>query len=442
MFFLLVLYPQILLGQTIPDTIEIYLDPDFSLLPQEATISLDQAAEELNKNSSLKIHVTDYASSQLVRRPQDHIYDSLLVQARFNEIFVYLTKKGVSSSQIDYTLLEIESYDSTPKVCNKNENNQCLLRLFYEKKEKSNVQEQLPYLPKKPNGKISLFFDIANSEVKDEYKDEIKNLAAWLSKQPEDQLKIEAFADKQGTVELNALLTSARAISVYRYLVQLGVNTSNIDLKSFGEAKASPLTKVNEDGKEYNQSDRRVDLIYMEKEKPKQPLVMSPKVEEKNLSSIDFGVYHGLLQGTLKEYLGDFTGLGLLYNQHLQTYDFEKTHMSFSYFGKFALVYSEKDYRGITNKKYMASTVLGSMFGFKKNVSNVEILIPLGLLINFSRVERETKKNFFRFGFSGGVGFRYIFGKKFIRSFVLMQVPNFSEDSLNAEFSLAFGYYL
>lgn len=90
-------------------------------------------------------------------------------------------------------------------------------------------------------GKEGMFkdlqFDFDKYDIKDEYKSELKSIAAWMTKNSGAKLSVEGHCDERGTNEYNLALGDRRAKAVKDHLVSLGVPSSKIETISYGEEK-------------------------------------------------------------------------------------------------------------------------------------------------------------------------------------------------------------
>ena len=82
-----------------------------------------------------------------------------------------------------------------------------------------------------------VLFDFDKYNVKDNYKDELKSIAQWMTEHPSAKLSIEGNTDERGTNEYNLALGDRRAKAVDDYLVSLGVPSSRMETLSYGEEK-------------------------------------------------------------------------------------------------------------------------------------------------------------------------------------------------------------
>jgi len=103
---------------------------------------------------------------------------------------------------------------------------------------------------------LKVLFDFDKAVVKNQYHDEIGNLAEVMKKHPEMKILIEGHTDSVGDAKYNEGLSQRRADAVQKYLVEkFGIDGSRLTAKGYGESRpvASNATK---DGRAQN---RRVE---------------------------------------------------------------------------------------------------------------------------------------------------------------------------------------
>lgn len=107
-----------------------------------------------------------------------------------------------------------------------------------------------------PEISTNIQFKTASSELEQHYKNELDLLAASLRKNPKLSVKLSGYADQRGDSEANLALSEQRALSVKNYLIEQGVQESQLLTQSFGESQL--VSSGNE--VEGNFFDRRVSL--------------------------------------------------------------------------------------------------------------------------------------------------------------------------------------
>jgi len=79
------------------------------------------------------------------------------------------------------------------------------------------------------------FFDYDQNELREDARRALQQDAQWLAKWPSTRVRIDGHCDERGTAEYNLALGDRRAASVKQYLVNLGVRSDRIELRSMGK---------------------------------------------------------------------------------------------------------------------------------------------------------------------------------------------------------------
>ena len=82
-----------------------------------------------------------------------------------------------------------------------------------------------------------VLFDFDKFSLKPESRDNLKELAAWLTKNKDKGVLIEGNCDERGTTEYNLALGERRAKEAMKYLVELGVDAKRIKTISYGKER-------------------------------------------------------------------------------------------------------------------------------------------------------------------------------------------------------------
>jgi peptidoglycan-associated lipoprotein len=82
-----------------------------------------------------------------------------------------------------------------------------------------------------------VYFDYDKFTVRADAEPILSSQAAWLSRYPSVNVRIEGNADERGTREYNLALGARRANSIKDFLVAHGVSASRIETVSFGKEK-------------------------------------------------------------------------------------------------------------------------------------------------------------------------------------------------------------
>jgi OOP family OmpA-OmpF porin len=127
-------------------------------------------------------------------------------------------------------------------------------------------EEPLPPVPAaEPTPEITKYcitldikFDIDKAIVRDEYRDEVGRVAAFMQQYPTTTAVIEGHTDDVASAEYNMELSQKRAESVVNYLVdKFGIDKSRLSARGFG--KTRPVTDDKSDAG--RQKNRRIEAI-------------------------------------------------------------------------------------------------------------------------------------------------------------------------------------
>jgi len=80
-------------------------------------------------------------------------------------------------------------------------------------------------------------FDFDKSSIRDDAKQSLSAVAAYLKNNRNARVQIEGHCDERGTSEYNMALGDRRAESVRKYLASLGVQTGVLSTVSYGKEK-------------------------------------------------------------------------------------------------------------------------------------------------------------------------------------------------------------
>lgn len=105
----------------------------------------------------------------------------------------------------------------------------------------------------------NLFFDSGKWELKEDSFNELDKVSKLLTENPTLRVEISGHTDDIGKNEDNLLLSQKRAQSVVDYLVQHGVNTTNIKAVGYGETK--PISPNDSDTN--RQTNRRIEMLIL-----------------------------------------------------------------------------------------------------------------------------------------------------------------------------------
>ncbi len=98
-------------------------------------------------------------------------------------------------------------------------------------------QELAGLIAQNPNAGMCerIHFDYDKSNVKDEYKECLDNIANFFKSRTNLTLVIEGHCDERGSDEYNMALGERRAIATAQYLIERGLSQSRISTRSMGE---------------------------------------------------------------------------------------------------------------------------------------------------------------------------------------------------------------
>lgn len=104
----------------------------------------------------------------------------------------------------------------------------------------------------------TFYFDFDKSVIKPDAYDSLKAHAKYIQNNPMVEVRMEGHADERGTREYNMALGERRANAVAKFLRVNGVDSSKLEIISYGEEKPVALGK---DEASYALN-RRVELVY------------------------------------------------------------------------------------------------------------------------------------------------------------------------------------
>jgi outer membrane protein OmpA-like peptidoglycan-associated protein len=87
------------------------------------------------------------------------------------------------------------------------------------------------------NKLVKVYFDVAKSDLKQQYYTQLDDILAALKKNPDLSVEISGFASQEGSEEMNRELSNKRAIEVLNYLNHRGIVRRRIIAKGYGATK-------------------------------------------------------------------------------------------------------------------------------------------------------------------------------------------------------------
>jgi len=112
--------------------------------------------------------------------------------------------------------------------------------------------------PNSPLSKRSIFYDLDQFDVKDEYRSLVEAHAKYLRENPNARMMIQGNTDERGSREYNVGLGQRRSDGVKKMLILLGARENQIESVSLGEEKPQS------DGHDETawSKNRRSDILY------------------------------------------------------------------------------------------------------------------------------------------------------------------------------------
>jgi len=112
--------------------------------------------------------------------------------------------------------------------------------------------------PNSPLSKRSIFYDLDQFDVKDEYRSLVEAHAKYLRENPSARMMIQGNTDERGSREYNVGLGQRRSDGVKKMLILLGARENQIESVSLGEEKPQA------DGHDESawSKNRRSDILY------------------------------------------------------------------------------------------------------------------------------------------------------------------------------------
>ncbi len=100
------------------------------------------------------------------------------------------------------------------------------------------ARKKVAELRRKKSIKISnIYYVFDDFSLSEKAKKTLVEDAVWLMNNPQKEVVIEGHCDERGTEEYNIALGERRASSAKRYLINLGVKSSQLSTISYGEEK-------------------------------------------------------------------------------------------------------------------------------------------------------------------------------------------------------------
>jgi peptidoglycan-associated lipoprotein len=112
--------------------------------------------------------------------------------------------------------------------------------------------------PNNPLSKRSIYYDLDQFDIKDEYRSLVETHARYLRDNPSARMMIQGNTDERGSREYNVGLGQRRSDGVKKMLILLGARDNQIETVSLGEEKPQS------DGHDESawSKNRRSDILY------------------------------------------------------------------------------------------------------------------------------------------------------------------------------------
>lgn len=118
-----------------------------------------------------------------------------------------------------------------------------------------------PFNPQSPLAQQrSVYFEFDSYTVPEQYRSMVEMHASYLTRNTQQNIRIEGNADARGGSEYNLALGQRRSDAVARMMALLGVNSAQIEAISFGKERPKALGNTEADYAE----NRRADIVYQQ----------------------------------------------------------------------------------------------------------------------------------------------------------------------------------
>jgi len=126
---------------------------------------------------------------------------------------------SIKANSLDDSGLTVESLDAKP-VANSGQN-----QLGFSREGRSS------------GPLLSVYFDFAQAAIRDDQLARIEKNASFIKKQHVVKVRIEGNCDERGSYEYNMALGERRALSVKKFMADLGIDAARIETLSYGEER-------------------------------------------------------------------------------------------------------------------------------------------------------------------------------------------------------------
>lgn len=115
---------------------------------------------------------------------------------------------------------------------------------------------QQDFIASVSSDRIFFGFDQYNVDAEDQAT--LRSQAQWLQRNPAVRVLLEGHADERGTRDYNIALGERRANAAKNFLVSLGINSSRIEVLSYGKERPA---SIGSDEESYAQNRRAVTVV-------------------------------------------------------------------------------------------------------------------------------------------------------------------------------------
>jgi outer membrane protein OmpA-like peptidoglycan-associated protein len=164
-----------------------------------------------------------------------------------------------------FDLAENEVYELHAKSKNSFSRDKSVNTVDLETSKVFNVELEIEVVEEKTTVNLNnIYYDYNAANLRDDAKDELRNLILFMKDNPGVKIQINAHTDSKGADDANLKLSQERAKSVRQFLVDAGIHADRISAKGYGETK---LVNGCDDGvdctEEQHQANRRTEFTIL-----------------------------------------------------------------------------------------------------------------------------------------------------------------------------------
>lgn len=237
-------YHLVPLDSKIPTVLsDIQFDFNQSKLNPNSFTELNYLAQFLKHNPTKQIEITGHADGAGSKE-----YNLAISELRATTVANYLMSRGVSADQLVSTAFGAERPIDTNSTSNGRARNR-RVELVVTDKTFSVVSTETDF------GRIH--FDFGKTILNPSYYSELDQVAEFIKKDSNVHYEIVGHSDSTGPSDYNVLLSTARAQTVFNYLLERGISRERLICKGYGDKKPIASNATSE-GKANN---RRVEIV-------------------------------------------------------------------------------------------------------------------------------------------------------------------------------------